>query len=67
MGKTYDIPRITIHVEGGLVQDVDIPESMEDIQVIIKDYDKSDYMTEKELAEMKEDESGKYHEAIYAN
>ncbi len=38
MGKSYDIPVITIHVSGGVVQDVNIPKDT-NAKVRVKDYD----------------------------
>lgn len=67
MAKNYDIPEILIIVEGGLIQDVEIPKDC-NIKVKVKDYDVSDYATVEELNEMPEDEEGrKYFEGIWEN
>ena len=64
MSKEYDIPVIDIHVEGGLVQDVIIPEGC-NVKVRVKDYDKSDYLTPEEREELSEDEYGEFQESIW--
>ena len=66
MGKEYDIPVVTIHVEGGLVQSVDIPKGA-NVKVIVKDYDCEVDPCSKEAEgfNIKEDENGIYEEGIW--
>lgn len=64
MGKCYDIPIIEVHVSGGLVQSVNIPKGT-NAQVLVKDYDQSDFITKDKLNDMKEDKNGKYNECVY--
>ncbi len=68
MSKTYDIPIITIHVSGGVVQDVDIPKET-NTKVRVKDYD-CDVEPDSEEAQghvIKEDEHGTYEEGVWEN
>lgn len=54
---------IVIHVEGGLIQNVEIPSGFNDLVVIVKDYD-----TDGSEDELKEDDaSGKYIESRWGN
>ena len=53
---------IIVTVEGGLVQDVDIPEHLSNVEVVIRDYD-TECVEEENL---KEDETGdSYFEVRY--
>lgn len=68
MGKCYDIPVITIHVSGGVVQDVDIPKDT-NAKVLVKDYD-CDVAPDSEEGKghvIKEDEHGTYEEGVWEN
>lgn len=63
--KNYDIPEILITVEGGVIQDVDIPKDV-NIRVRIVDFDvDQSYAEENNLCQ---DEHGDYYEeAIWEN
>lgn len=68
MGKTYDIPTIEIHVEGGLIQDIKIPKDI-NARVVVKDYD-VDILPNSEDAKdynIKEDKHGVYEEGVWEN
>jgi hypothetical protein len=61
MGKTYDIPEITVVLSGGLVQDVNIPKGT-NVKVRVKDYDVSEILTEEEIKQTPKDPDGTLYE-----
>lgn len=68
MGKTYDIPVITIHVSGGVIQDVDIPKGT-NAKVLVKDYDCACEPDSEEAQGhvIKKDKHGTYEEGVWGN
>lgn len=60
MTKCYDIPEIEVHVEGGVIQGVKIPQGT-NAKVVVKDYDCDEDGGEF----VKHDEHGQYWEAVY--
>ena len=60
LGQVKGIPEIEIHVEGGVIQDVKIPQGT-NAKVVVKDYD----CDEDDSEFVKHDEHGQYWEAVY--
>ena len=49
---------VIVFVQGGLVQDVQVPKGT---KVFVRDYDVSDYCTEEELKQHDRDKDGNYY------
>ena len=63
MGKSYDIPVITVDVKGGVIQKIHIPFDEPKIKVILRDYD-----AQEEGYQTKYDENDAlYDEGIWEN